>query len=120
MSTADFKYLQTSMVNDVAVVELTAKDLRGPEAAVELGAELNAVAAQDWAKKLLVNFRHVRYLSSTGFAVLVKLLTQADARNQQIKFCEMDPDVRIGADIIGLTKYVELHDTESSALHAFA
>jgi len=119
MSTPDFKYLQASMVKDVAVVEIVAKDLRGPDAAIELGTELNAVAAQDWAKRLLVNFREVRYLSSTGFAVLVKLLNQAGERNQQIKFCEMDPDVRVGADIIGLAKYVEIHETESSALKAF-
>jgi anti-sigma B factor antagonist len=118
MTTADFKYIQTSMVDDVAVVEIVAKDLRG--AALELGAELTAVAAQEWAKRLLINFRHVRYLSSTGFAVLLKLLNQANASDQQVKFCAMDPDIRIGADIIGLAKYVEIHDTESSALKAFA
>lgn len=119
MSTADFQYIQTSMVNDVAVVEIVQKDLRGPDAAIELGAELTAVAGQEWAKRLLINFRHVRYLSSTGFAVLVKLLSQANGSGQQVKFCEMDPDVRIGADIIGLAKYVEIHESEASALKAF-
>jgi anti-anti-sigma factor len=119
MSTADFKHIQASMVDDVAVVEIVSKDLRGPDLALELGAELTAVAGQDWAKRLLVNFRPVRFLSSTGFAVLVKLLTQANASEQQVKFCEMDPDVRIGADIIGLAKYVEIHDSEASALKAF-
>jgi anti-sigma B factor antagonist len=119
MTTANFDHIQTSMVGDVAVVEIVAKDLRGPDAALELGAELTAVAAQEWAKRLLINFRHVRYLSSTGFAVLVKLLSQANDSDQQVKFCAMDPDVRIGADIIGLAKYVDIHDTEASALKAF-
>src|SRR5205814_2421793 len=102
MSTADFQHIRASMVKEVAVVEITNKDLRVPELAQELGRELYTVAAQEWAKKLLVDLRHVRYLSSTGFAVLVKLVTEAGAQGRQVKFCNIDPDVRIGADIIGL------------------
>jgi anti-sigma B factor antagonist len=120
MSTADFHHIRVSMVKEVAVVEITSKDLRGPDPAQELGRELYTVAEQEWAKKLLVDFRHVRYLSSTGFAVLVKLVTQADAEGRQVKFCNIDPDVRIGADIIGLNKMVQIHDSEGSALRAFA
>jgi len=119
MTISQFQHIQVSMVKDVAVVEIVAKDLRGPDSALELGGELRAVAAQEWAKRLLINFRHVRYLSSTGFAVLVKLLNEAKDKSQQVKFCEMDRDVRVGADIIGLARYVEIHDTESAALKAF-
>ncbi|WP_406693911.1 STAS domain-containing protein [Singulisphaera sp. Ch08] len=119
MASADFKHINVSMVKDVAVVEIMTKDLRGPDLALELGTELTAVAGQEWAKQLLLNFRHVRYLSSTGFAVLAKLLNQAKATGQQIKLCELDPDVRVGADIIGLSKYVEIHNNESAALKAF-
>ncbi len=90
----------------------------GPELALELGGELTTVAGQEWAKKLLLNFRDVRYLSSTGFAVLAKLLNQAKATGQQVKLCELDPDVRIGADIIGLSKYVEIYDHEAEAFEA--
>ena len=72
------------------------------------------------AQARLAHYRGLHALNQGQLQAALTLLTQADARNQQIKFCEMDPDVRIGADIIGLTKYVELHDTESSALKAFA
>ncbi|AGA31005.1 STAS domain-containing protein [Singulisphaera acidiphila] len=119
MATADFKHLEVSMVKEVAVVEIVSKDLRGPDLALELGAELTTVAGQEWAKQLLLNFRHVRFLSSTGFAVLAKLLNDAKATGQEVKLCELDPDVRIGADIIGLSKYVDIHDHESAALKAF-
>src|SRR5262245_50318221 len=119
MSTADFQHLKVSMVKDVAVIELTHKDLRGPEAAQALGSELYLVAAQEWARKLLVDFRYVRYLSSTGFAVLVKMVSQAKESGRQVQFCNIDPDVRIGADIVGLPKIVEMHDSEASAMRAF-
>ena len=119
MTTADFQHLRLSMVKDVAVVEVLTKDLRGPELAQELGRELTAVAGQEWAGRILVDLRHVRYLSSTGFAVLVKLASQVQAAGRQVKLCNIDPDVRIGADIIGLGRVVEIHDSEDSALEAF-
>jgi anti-sigma B factor antagonist len=58
-------------------------------------------------------------LSSTGFAVLFKLVTQAKAEGREVKFCNMHPDVRIGADIVGLGRLVEIHESETTALQAF-
>ena len=45
--------------------------------AQELGDELTLVGGQEWAKQLLVNLKHIKYLSSTGFAVLFNLVKQA-------------------------------------------
>jgi anti-sigma B factor antagonist len=119
-STPDFQHLRLSRVNDVVIVEIVSKDLRGPEAARELGAELSAVSAQEWAKRLLVNFRPIGYLSSTGFAVLFKLVSQFAAKGGQLKICNMEPGIRLGAEIVGLDKLVEIYDSEASALAAFA
>jgi anti-anti-sigma factor len=120
MSTVDFQHIKTSMVDDVAVVEVMSKELRFPHQCEELGAELYLVAGQDWAKKLLVNLRHTKYLGSTGFAILLNLVKEAKAEGREIKFCAMDPEVRIGADIIGLDKLAEIYETEHAALKAFS
>ena len=120
MSTVDFQHITTSMVGEVAVVEILAKELRFPHQAQELGTELTLVAGQDWAKQLLVNMKHVKYLSSTGFAVLLKLVKQAKDQGTKLKFCNLDPEVRIGADIIGLDKVASLYGTEHEAIKAFA
>src|SRR4051812_11796368 len=110
---AEFQHLRLSMVEDDLVhVEIMTKDLMGPEHAQELGAELSRVAAQDWAKRMLLDFHRTTYLSSTGFAVLFKLVSQAKANGRQVKFCRMHPDVRVGADIVGLGKLVEIHESE--------
>jgi len=119
MSATDFQHLRLSMVDDVVLVEIMTKELIGPEHAEELGNELWKVTGQEWAKRMLVDFQRVRYLSSTGFAVLFKLVTQAKAAGRQVKFCNMHPDVRIGADIVGLGKLVEIHESQNSALEAF-
>jgi anti-anti-sigma factor len=120
MPTADFQHIRMNMVGDVAVVEVMSKELRFPPQCQELASELYLVAGQDWAKKLVVNLGRTRYLCSTGFGVLFNLVKQAKAEGHAVKFCALDPEVRIGADIIGLDKIAEIHHTEHEALKAFA
>ncbi len=119
MPDADFQHIHVSMVKDVAVVEIRTKEVHGTKPAQELGAALALVTAQDWATRLLVNFRRVGFLSSTGFAVLFKLVTRAKAEGREVKFCGMDPGVLLGAEIVGLDKIAEIHENESKALLAF-
>jgi anti-anti-sigma factor len=120
MSSPDFQHLRLSMVKDVAVVEIRTKELHGPQLAQELGTELALVTTQDWAKRLLVNFRRVAFLSSTGFAAIFKLVSQARAEGREVKLCAMEPGVRLGAEIVGLDKVAEIHNDEGAALRAFA
>lgn len=119
MSQPDFRHIKLSMVKDVVLVEVLSTDLQGPALAQEFGVELSTVAVQEWAHQILLDLRKLHHLSSTGFAALVKFVNQVQSLGKQVKFCNMDPDVKIGADIIGLGKVVELHADESSALHAF-
>jgi anti-sigma B factor antagonist len=120
MADADFQHIRMSMVKDVAVVEVRTKEVHGTKTAQELGAELALVTAQEWASRLLVNFSRVGFLSSTGFAALFKLVSRAKAEGREVRFCSMEPGVRLGAEIVGLDKIAEIHDNESSALAAFA
>jgi len=120
MADADFQHLRLSMVKEVAVVEIRTKDIQGPQLAQELGHELALVMAQDWAKKLLIDFRRVGFLSSTGFAVLFRLVGQAKAEGREVKLCGMEPGVRLGAEIVGLDKVVPILENEAAALRAFA
>jgi anti-sigma B factor antagonist len=119
-SEPEFQHIRMSRVKDVVVVEIISKDLQGPAAARELGAELSVVSAQEWAKQLLLNFHRISYLSSTGFAVLFKLVSEYKTKGGQLKICNLDPGIRLGAEIVGLDKLVEIHDTEARALASFA
>jgi anti-anti-sigma factor len=120
MPSPDFQHLRLSMVKDVAVVEIRTKDLQGPMLAQELSTELGLVTAQQWAGRLLVDFRRVAYVSSAGFAALFKLVTRARAEGREVKLCGMKNGVRLGAEIVGLQKLVEIHDDEAAALRTFA
>ncbi len=120
MQDTDFQHIRMSMVKDVAVAEIRTKEVHGTRPAQELSAELALVTAQEWAGRLLVNFRRVGFLSSSGFAALFKLVSRAQAEGREVKFCGMAPGVRLGAEIVGLDKIAEIHENESSALLAFA
>jgi anti-anti-sigma factor len=119
MSSPEFKHLRQSMAGDVAVVTIATKEFHGPYAASELGEELALVLAQDWAARVLVDFGRVGFLSSSGFAKVFKLVSQAKVAGRDVKLCNMDPVIRMGAEIVGLDKLVEIHDSESAGLRAF-
>ena len=47
-------------------------------------------------------------------------MSRAKAEGREVKFCGMEPGVRLGAEIVGLDKIAEIHEDEGSALRAFA
>ncbi|MDR3620542.1 MAG: STAS domain-containing protein [Paludisphaera borealis] len=119
MSNPEFEFIKMSMVGDVAVVEVLAKELRFPNQAEELSYELGLVVAQEWAAKTLVNLSRTHFIGSTAFAVFFRLVAKAKEQARSVKFCGLSEDVRIGADIIGLDKLAEIYDTEDEALESF-
>lgn len=119
-SPPEFELLSLSMVDDVAVVQVTAHELRFPNQAEALSYELGLVIGQEWAAKTLVDLGRVGYIGSTAYAVLVGVVKKAAELGRALRFCGLNPDVRIGADIIGLDRLAPIHDTETEALAAFA
>jgi anti-anti-sigma factor len=119
MSELEFAHIAVSMVKDVAVVEIQIREVHQPKLAEELGTELAMVATQDWAKRLVVNCRKLSFLSSTGFAMIFKLVAKARTNGHEVKFCELESGVKLGAEIIGLHQLIEIYDTEREALASF-
>ncbi|WP_337177848.1 STAS domain-containing protein [Paludisphaera sp.] len=115
-----FELLNLSMVGDVAVAQVMVHELKFPAQAEALSYELGLVVGQDWAAKTIVDLGRVGYVGSTGHAVLAGVVKKAAQMGRTVKFCGLSPDVRIGADIIGLARVASIHDTEAEALAAFA
>lgn len=119
-STPEFELISLNMVGDVAVAQVTAHELRFPAQAQALSYELGLVIGQEWAAKSLIDFSRTAYIGSTGFAALVGVVKRAAELGHLVKFCGLTPDVRVGADIIGLDRIAELYEAEADALAAFA
>jgi anti-sigma B factor antagonist len=120
MSNPEFQHIRLNMVDGIALVEVITRDLKGPRPAKELGAELGQVLHREGLQRLVVDFDKNRYLSSSGFAVLFNLVNQVKAVGQEIKFCGMASEIRLGASVVGLDKVVEIHDTRDGAMRTFA
>ncbi len=118
MFTPEFKYLRLRNSHGVAVIELTSKDIQGPDLAKEFIAELMAVVELDEGSPILLNLSCARHFSSMGYAALFKLVKYAKERGRPIRFCNMHRDVRIGGDIVGLPLVVQIDSDEQSALTA--
>jgi anti-sigma B factor antagonist len=116
----EFKHIRLSKINDVVLIEILSCDVQGPDLAARFSAELIAVANQESAQPILLDMKRCVYFSSMGFSALFKLVKRAKERQRQVKFCNMHPDVKVGADILGLYLVVDVYDGRESALEAFA
>jgi anti-sigma B factor antagonist len=114
------KHLRLRYVDGVVVIDVLSKDIQGPDRAKEFIAELMSVAEEECDQPILVNLRRTIYLSSMGYSGLFKLVKCAKERQRVVKICNMHPDVRVGADVVGLPHVVEFHDSEEVALLSFA
>jgi anti-anti-sigma regulatory factor len=120
MSTADFKHFCLHDVDGILVIEMMSKDIQGPDVAKAFIAELMTVVEEDDGKPILLNLGRTIHFSSMGYAALFKLVKRAKERQLPVKFCNVHPDVRVGADLVGLPLVVEIYDSEDSALDAFS
>ncbi len=116
----DFEQIRLSNVNDIVLIEILSRDVQGPDRATRFSAELIAVANQESVEPILLDMSGCLYFSSMGYAALFKLVKRARERQRRVKFCNMHPDVKVGADIIGLYHVVEIYNTRESALEAFS
>ncbi len=120
MSADNYQEIRVSTLEDVVLIEIVCADVQGPDRATRFSAAMCSVAAEDSPQPILLDMRCCSYLSSMGYSALFKLVKQAKERGRRVKFCNMHPDVKVGADIVGLYHVVELYDSREAALAAFA
>jgi anti-anti-sigma regulatory factor len=119
MSAVDFQHIRLSTIDHIVLIELICPDLQGPQLVKDVIAELTLAVNQDSATPILVDLGRTGYFSSMGYSALFKIVKLAKERQRPIRFCDMHPDVRVGAEIVGLKLVVETHDCRKSALEAF-
>lgn len=112
-------HFQWELVGDVAVIEILSRELNLPYHAQELTSQLQALLDSKASAKYLLDFHRTRLLSSTSFAALLNFSRKLQDAGAQARICQLDPDVRVGADIIGLGRFYAIHETEAEALTAF-
>jgi anti-sigma B factor antagonist len=119
MARQSYSHFDLKMLGDVAVASVASPEIRHPGPAQELGDELASLVACEGHRKIVVDLGHTHYLSSTAFAVLLGFARKVEAAGGQLRIAGMQPDVLVGANIIGLGRIVDLCPDVRSALAAF-
>lgn len=77
-------------------------------------------ASKNKAKNILLDFSKVAYLNSSGIALVIQMLMQANQSGQKVQVFGLTPHFQKVFTMVGLTKYTALHPDEMSAKAAFA
>jgi anti-sigma B factor antagonist len=69
-------------------------------------------------KHLLLDFKGVEYLNSSGIALVIQVLMEANRSGQTVAICGLTPHFTKVFTMVGITKYATLSADESAALAA--
>lgn len=113
--TAHFRWL---IDEDVSIAEVVSVELNQPRFSEELSAQLKSLLEPGSPDRVLIDFRHTKYMSSTAFAVLVEFAKLAQERGVKVAICGMSGALRFGADILSLGRIIPIYPDEATALAA--
>ena len=69
-------------------------------------------------KRILLDFKGVEYLNSSGIALVIQVLMEASKSGQTIAICGLTPHFTKVFTMVGITKYAGLFPTQADALAA--
>jgi anti-sigma B factor antagonist len=68
--------------------------------------------------KILLDFKGVEYLNSSGIALVIQVLIEANKSSQTVAICGLTPHFTKVFTMVGITKYATLYTDETAALAA--
>jgi len=69
-------------------------------------------------KRILLDFKGVEYLNSSGIALVIQVLMEANKSGQTVVICGLTPHFTKVFTMVGITKYATLYPDEAAALSA--
>ncbi len=69
-------------------------------------------------KNILLNFKGVEYLNSSGIALVIQVLMEANKSDQTVAICGLTPHFTKVFTMVGITKYASLYPEEALAVAA--
>ncbi len=80
--------------------------------------EINALIEKG-AKKILINFENLGYISSSGLRLLLMTGKQLQSREGSLRICNMNITVKEVFDMSGFAMLFNIFETESEAMSGF-
>jgi anti-anti-sigma regulatory factor len=109
----------TEHVNRVTVFRILVKEVRDPDGAVAVFRGVSAMARRMVPAFILIDLSETKHMSGMGLVVLSNLARQVAATRGRLAICRLDPTLRVGTDLMGISSGVDIYDDEASALASF-
>jgi anti-sigma B factor antagonist len=100
--------------------QITCLRFNGDISSVSKDAVVGTYQALDKAshKRILLDFKAVEYLNSSGIALVIQVLIEANKSGQIVAICGLTPHFTKVFTMVGITKYATLYSDEATALSA--
>ena len=115
----DLPHYRTEHLNRVMVFRILVKEVHEPDGAVAVFRGVSAMARRMVPAFILIDLSQTKHLSGMAFVVLASLAQQVAATQGRLAICRLDPALRVGAEIMGISSGVDIYDDEASALASF-
>ena len=120
MPAPTLKHLQMKDVNDIAVIDFVDSGLMYEATLIqEIGEELHSLLLDHGHSRILLDFTHVRYRSSSVLGPLARLARDVATVRGQLKLTGLGPVLRDTFRISHFEPLFEIYDDKASALKAF-
>ncbi len=104
-------------VNEVVVLNLQGSLMGGPEA-VSLNETVNRLLDEK-SLKLVLNFRSVERVNSSGLGILIKALTTFKTNGGELKLSNVNPNMNKLLVMTKLNTLMEIFDSEEEAINSY-
>ena len=111
--------IQISKTHGVAIIDFSDNSILDTLTIQRIGRELYQVVEQPLAQQVIIDFQHVRFLSSQALGVMVTLRRKADKSGVEIALVGLRPELARVFQLTKLDKMFEFFDTQEEALAHF-
>ncbi len=106
-------------VGGVTVASFADAELVAEQVIEEVSGQLETLADNPGFERVVLNFREVRFMSSSMLGVLLKFSRKVKAVEGQLKLCCIAPHLREVFKITKFDRILDIFDEETAALDAF-
>jgi anti-sigma B factor antagonist len=110
-------------------VDETADSAGGPVTVIRFAGDISSASrdavlgtyqrlSKEDHKRILLDFTEVEYLNSSGIALVIQMLLEANKSGQKIQAFGLTPHFQKVFTMVGITKYTALHPDERTAMAA--
>ncbi|MCH8806846.1 MAG: STAS domain-containing protein [Planctomycetes bacterium] len=111
--------LITERIGNVALVSFRDASMLDAVTIQKIARELYAIVEDESNTNVVLDFTHVRFLSSQALGVLLTVRRKADRKATKVVLCKIRPELARVFKVTNLDKMFEFHDSTEQALAGF-